>query len=299
MTLEAPEKVLTEFLEYLRIERGMSENTVDAYRRDVQQYLSFLSDAKFRLDDVEPEALSSFFGHLQGSGRSPNTIARKVSSVKGFYRFLVQEEKMNADPTVNLISPKRASNLPSVLTQEEVFKLVEAPDPNRFLGRRNRAMLELLYAAGLRVSELISVKLEHLSLSAATVRCFGKRQKWRIVPVGNYALRAIKEYVEEERPRLTRGRAVDYLFLTRRGDKFTRMGFWKILKKYVKIAGLRRKVTPHTLRHSFATHLLEGGADLRVVQELLGHQSISTTQIYTRVDVEYLREVHRLYHPRA
>lgn len=293
------ETVLKQFLDYLRIERGMSENTLDAYWRDIRQYLNFLNDIGFKFSRVEPMTLSPFFEKLREKGRDSSTIARKVSSIRSFYRFLLQEERIDADPTINLILPKRAHKLPNVLTQEEVFKLVEAPDQSRFLGRRNRAMLELLYAAGLRVSELISAKLEHFSFSTATLRCFGKRQKWRIVPIGNYALKAIKQYVEEERPRLTKGKAIDYLFLSQRGNRLTRMGFWKILKKYARMSGLGGKVTPHTLRHSFATHLLEGGADLRAVQELLGHQSISTTQIYTKVDIEYLREVHRLYHPRA
>lgn len=299
MSIQNGESLLKEFLDYLRIERGVSENTLDAYRRDVKEYLDFLNNIGLGSPQVEPPTLSSFFENLRKHGRDPTTIARKVSSIRGFYRFLLQEEKIGLDPALNITLPRRASKLPNVLTQNEVFKLVEAPDPNKFLGKRNRAMLELLYAAGLRVSELISIKLEHLSLSNATLRCFGKRQKWRLVPIGKYAMKAIQEYIEEERPKLTKGKAIDYLFLTQRGDKLTRMGFWKILKKYARISGLGRKVSPHTLRHSFATHLLEGGADLRVVQELLGHQNISTTQIYTKVDVEYLREVHRLYHPRA
>ncbi len=293
------EKKLQEFLDYLRIERGLSENTLDAYQRDVREYLDFLNNANVGSLQVDPPTLSAFFGHLRERGRDSGTIARKVSSIRGFYRFLFQEEKIDVDPTINLALPKRASKLPNVLTQEEVFKLVEAPDSNKFLGQRNKAMLELLYAAGLRVSELISIKLEHLSLSTGTLTCFGKRSKWRLVPFGNYARNAVRRYMEGERPRLTKGKATDYLFLSQRGNRLTRMGFWKILRKYARASGLGQRVTPHTLRHSFATHLLEGGADLRVVQELLGHQSISTTQIYTKVDIEYLREVHRLYHPRA
>ena len=293
------DELLRQFLDYLRIEKGLSENTLDSYERDIRQYLDFLADSGDHFPQHDTHRLSLFFAALKEKGRNSSTIARKVSSIRGFYRFLLQEEEIELDPTVNLTAPRRGSPLPNVLTQEEVCKLVETPNSSRFLGRRDRAMLELLYAAGLRVSELISIRLEDLSFSAATLRCFGKRRKWRLVPVGHYAMDAIKVYIEEERPRLTRGRAVDYLFLTRRGTRFTRMGFWKLLRKYARLSGLAGKVTPHTLRHSFATHLLEGGADLRVVQELLGHQSIATTQIYTRVDVEHLREVHRLYHPRA
>ncbi len=299
MTTVNGEQLLKEFIDYSRIERGLSENTLDAYQRDIREYLDFLDDVGITFSRVESPTLSGFFEYLQDRKRDPSTIARKISSIRGFHTFLLQEEKIDTDPTMNIVLPKRASKLPNVLTQEEVFKFVEAPDSNKFLGRRDRAMLELLYASGLRVSELVSVKLEHLSFSTATLRCFGKRRKWRLVPVGDYALKAIREYMEEERPKLTKGKAMDYLFLTQRGGKLTRMGFWKIVKKYALKAGLGQKVTPHTLRHSFATHLLEGGADLRVVQELLGHQSISTTQIYTKVDIEYLREVHRLYHPRA
>jgi integrase/recombinase XerD len=293
------DELLKQFLDYLRIEKGLSENTLESYERDIRQYLDFLDCTGQDFPQRDTQKFSQYFTNLTEKGRNPSTIARKISSIRGLYRFLLQEEEIDLDPTANLTPPKRKSLLPHVLTQEEVFKLVEAPDSTRFLGRRDRAMLELLYAAGLRVSELISIRLEDLSFPTTTLRCFGKRRKWRVVPVGHYAVKAIKDYMAEERPRLTHGRAVDYLFLTRRGTKFTRMGFWKILKKYAKSCGLTEKVTPHTLRHSFATHLLEGGADLRVVQELLGHQSIATTQIYTRVDVEYLREVHRLYHPRA
>ncbi len=290
------ESLLREFVDFLRIERGLSDNTLYAYRIDVAQFIDSLE--RVGPLDADSAVLSSFFTQLRAH-LSPSTISRKISSVRSFYGYLLQEEKIASDPTMHLAAPRRAERLPMVLTQDEVRRLVEAPDPSRALGRRNRAMLELLYAAGLRISELISVKLEHLSMTEATLRCLGKRQKWRLVPVGSFAMDAIQQYIDEERPRLTKGKANDYLFLTRRGDRMTRMGFWKVVKKHARMAGIQRRVTPHTLRHSFATHLLEGGADLRSVQELLGHQSISTTQIYTKVDIEHLREVHKLYHPRA
>ena len=299
MSVCAGENLLTGFLDYLRIERSLSEHTLDAYRRDIVQYLAFLTRNGLDLLRVELPALSTFFADLREKGRNPRTIARKASSIKAFHRFLLDEEKLDHDPTINLILPKRTDKLPHVLSHDEVFALIDAPHEFAYLGKRDKAMLELTYGAGLRVSELISVKLEHLSFKDAVLRCFGKRSKWRLIPVGRYALKAIEAYMEHERPGLTKGKAIDYLFLTRRGGKFSRMGFWKLLKKYAKAARLKTRVTPHTLRHSFATHLLEGGADLRAVQELLGHKSISTTQIYTKVDVEYLRETHRLYHPRA
>ena len=299
MSIQNQETLLKEFLDHLRIDRGLSENTLDAYKRDIREYLDFIKKVGLDSAQVGLSTLSSFFSSLRNKGRDSSTIARKASSIKSFYRFLLREEKLSVDPTLHLTAPKRTMRLPYVLNQAEVSKLVESPDPNRHLGKRDRAMLELMYGTGLRVSELISIKMADISFSNSIVRCFGKRQKWRVVPIGSYAFKAVKEYMEEERPKLTKGKAIDYLFLSQRGSKLTRMGFWKILKKYAKLSGLGKRVTPHTLRHSFATHLLEGGADLRVVQELLGHQSIATTQIYTKVDVEYLRETHRLYHPRA
>ncbi len=288
------DELLRRFTDYLTAERGVSSNTVASYREDVRQFLAFLKESA---QELTPEALGGFVQASRRKGLSPSTVSRRVSALRLFSSFLVQEGLTSSDPSQELEAPKVVKRLPRVLDQEEVARLLEQPDLSTSLGIRNRAALELLYATGLRVSELLTLKLSDLFLSEGFLRCSGKGSKERIVPIGSFACRWVERYIKEIRPKL-RKEGTDLLILNRRGRRLSRMGFWKILKRYALRAGLK-EVSPHTLRHSFATHLLEGGADLRAVQEMLGHSSLATTQIYTHIDREYLKEVHRTYHPRG
>lgn len=286
-------RLLSQFTNYLRAERGLSPNTVASYRGDAGQFLSY---AKKSGGALTPEVLRGFVQRLRRKGLSPSSISRKVSSLRLFSAFLVQERLRGSDISQDLETPVSVKKLPKVLDQKEVARLLEQPNLSKDLGIRDRAALELLYATGLRVSELLSLKLSDLFLEERLIRCSGKGSKERVVPIGSFAARWVTRYVQEVRPKLRKG-GTDLLILNGRGGRLSRMGFWRILRRYALQAGLK-DVTPHTLRHSFATHLLEGGADLRAVQEMLGHSSLATTQIYTHIDREYLKEVHRLYHPR-
>lgn len=290
---------LTEFLNFIQVEKGLSDNTAQAYRGDLKNYLTFLTDNKGvnSLNTITQSHISDFVSEMRGYGLNPNSISRKITSIRLFHRFLVQEGFCTEDPSLFVELPKKEKKLPTVLTRNEVFKLLEIPETDRPTGKRDKAMLEILYATGVRISELLSIKLSDILFNSHLLRCTGKGNKTRLVPIGTEALNAAKSYLEA-RPKLSKRRC-DYLFLNTRGNKLSRMGFWKILVRYVKLAGIDKRVTPHTLRHTFATHLLEGGADLRSVQEMLGHESITTTQIYTHIDVEYLKEVHRSFHPRG
>jgi integrase/recombinase XerD len=249
--------------------------------------------------DVGPRLLRDFVYHLKDVGLAPASIRRNVSAVRTYYRFLLAEGHVVRDPSERLETPKRWRTLPDVLTVDEVSRLLAAPSLDEPLAFRDRALLELAYGAGLRVSEWIGLGARDVLFEEQLVRVFGKGSKERLVPIGRSAIGAVAVYLRELRPKLEKGGGKGVLFLNARGTPLTRMGAWKILRKYVEQAGITKHVSPHTLRHSFATHLLEGGADLRAVQEMLGHADISTTQIYTHVDREYLRSVHRQYHPRA
>ncbi|HYC52165.1 MAG TPA: site-specific tyrosine recombinase XerD [Gemmatimonadaceae bacterium] len=288
------------FTEFLALERGASPRTREAYARDVERFIAFaIVKGAASPTGVTPRLLRDFVYHLKDLGLSPASIRRNVSAIRGYFRFLVGDGHVVRDPSERLDTPKRWRTLPEVLTVDEVQTLLAAPTMDDPLYFRDRAMLELAYGAGLRVSEWIGIGVRDTLFDEGLVRVFGKGSKERLVPIGRGAIGALAIYVRELRPTLERGSGKGRLFLNARGQPLSRMGAWKILQKYVQRAGITKRVFPHTLRHSFATHLLEGGADLRAVQEMLGHADISTTQIYTHVDREYLRQVHRRYHPRA
>jgi integrase/recombinase XerD len=291
---------LERFQDFLSLEQGASPRTLEAYLRDVERFATYvLTRGASAPTDADARVLREFVYHLKDLGLSPASIRRNVSAVRGYFRFLVGEGHLVRDPSERLETPKRWRTLPEVLSVSEVERLLAAPTLDDPLAFRDRALLELAYGAGLRVSEWISLGVRDLLLEDSLVRVFGKGSKERLVPIGRTAVGAVAVYLRELRPRLERGEGRGVLFLNARGQPMTRMGAWKILRKYVDRASISKHVTPHTLRHSFATHLLEGGADLRAVQEMLGHVDISTTQIYTHVDREYLRSVHRQFHPRA
>jgi integrase/recombinase XerD len=288
------------FQDYLSVEQGASPRTNEAYARDLDRFALFarLAGAATPVD-VSPRTLRDYVYHLKDLGLAPASIRRNVSAVRSYFRFLIGEGHLVRDPSERLETPRRWHTLPEVLTVDDVTLLLASPSLDDPLVFRDRALLELAYGAGLRVSEWITMGVRDVMLGDGLVRVFGKGSKERLVPIGRSAIGAVAVYTRELRPKLERGAGKGVLFLNARGEPLTRMGAWKILRKYVERAGITKHVSPHTLRHSFATHLLEGGADLRAVQEMLGHADISTTQIYTHVDREYLRSVHRQYHPRA
>lgn len=291
---------LQAFEDALQIEEGASPRTIEAYRRDVircaaQMRAMGITQAK----DITPAALREFVYHLKDLGLAGSSIRRNISALRTWFRIMVAEGLVTTDPTERLDSPQRWRTLPEVLSVDEVTRLLAAPGLDERLAFRDRAMLELAYGAGLRVSEWIGMSVKDVMLEDSLVRVLGKGNKERLVPIGRSAIGAVAVYLRELRPVLERGGGKGILFLNGRGAPLSRMGAWKLVRKYVGMAGIEKPVSPHTLRHSFATHLLEGGADLRAVQEMLGHADISTTQIYTHVDREYLRSVHRQFHPRA
>lgn len=294
------EKILDEFIYYLAVERGLAENTMVSYRTDLAGYIAFCR--KHGLDSLErtgKDTIMSYLFQLQLDGRSPATISRHLAAVRTFYRYVVSEGFLSKDPSVDLESPKSAQKLPRVLTVEEVDLLLGQPLTGEPAGIRDKAMLELLYATGIRVSELVSLDLEHIHLENGFIRCFGKGSKERMVPLGDVAARYLGEYLAQGRSKLIKTGHVDALFVNQHGRRLTRQGFWKIIKKYAQKAKIEMEITPHTIRHSFATHLLENGADIRSVQEMLGHADISTTQIYTHLTRRKLKEVYNRSHPRA
>lgn len=305
MTSALPEDVrrafmLDGFASFLGLEQGSSPRTGEAYGRDLGRMVEFaVMRGCGQPVQVTPLLLREFVYHLKDLGLAPASIRRTISAVRSYFRFLLAEGALVRDPSDRLETPRRWRTLPEVLTVDEVSLLLAAPSLDEPLAFRDRAMLEMAYGAGLRVSEWISLSVRDLILDDGLVRVLGKGSKERLVPLGRPAIGAVAIYLRELRPRLERGAGQGVLFLNARGEPLSRMGAWKILRKYVELAGITRHVSPHTLRHSFATHLLEGGADLRAVQEMLGHADISTTQIYTHVDREYLRTVHRQYHPRS
>lgn len=291
---------LESFRDYLALETGASPHTVDNYLRDLRHLLAFLGErGSSGPARVERTTLRQFVFALKDMGQSPATIRRHVSALRTYYGFLLGEGLVTDDPSDRLESPKRGRKLPSVLSVAEVEALLAAPKLEDPLAWRDRALLELGYGAGLRVSEICDLRLEDLLAADQLLRVIGKGNKQRLVPIGRKTLAAVAVYLNSIRPTLDRGRTRGKLILNARGGPLSRVGAWGVVKKAALGAGIRRNVTPHTLRHSFATHLLEGGADLRAVQEMLGHADLSTTQIYTHVDREYLRTVHRQFHPRG
>jgi integrase/recombinase XerD len=292
--------LLERFADFLTLEKGASPRTREAYARDVTRFVDFaLTRGAAAPLDATPKMLREFVYQLKDLGLSPSSIRRNVSAVRSYFRFLMGDGHVVRDPSERLDTPQRWRTLPEVLSVAEIQKLLSAPTMDDPLYFRDRAMLEVAYGAGLRVSEWIGIGVKDVWLDDGLVRVFGKGSKERLVPIGRGAIGSLAIYLREQRPKLERRSGKGTLFLNARGEPLSRMGAWKILAKYVKRAGITKRVSPHTLRHSFATHLLEGGADLRAVQEMLGHADISTTQVYTHVDREYLRQVHRRYHPRA
>ena len=292
--------LVKEFINYLAVERGLADNTLDSYNRDLKQFQEFLSNEKVEnIQKATRNIVMSYLMFLQKRGRATATVSRHLAALKSFYHFLLREKYIEKDPTANLESPKLEKKLPRILSVNEVEKLLSQPKGNEPTGLRDKAMLELLYASGIRVSELISLDMNHINLDMGYIRCFGKGSKERIVPVGSFARKCVNEYLQKGRAKLIKSRAEKALFVNQHGRRLTRQGFWKIIKKYATKAGISKEITPHTLRHSFATHLLENGADLRSVQEMLGHADITTTQIYTHLTKGRLREVYTKSHPRA
>lgn len=291
---------LARFLHYLRVERGASSHTQDAYSRDLRQLIDFARKRGYSLHETLGEnGLLAFAQHLRQQGLAEVSIERKLCAARAFTRFLRQEGVLPEETVAPVATFRLPRKLPNALSRQEVEKLLSLPDTRTPIGLRDKAMLELAYAAGLRVSEVVGLRLQDVDLHEGFVRVFGKRAKERWVPFGDGAKSALESYLQIARPRLLGKRSEDYLFLSERGTPLSRTQFWLRLKQYAQRAGISRPVSPHTLRHSFAVHLLQGGADLRAVQEMLGHTSINTTQIYTRVSIEHLREVYRKHHPRA
>ena len=288
------------FLNYLLISEGLSPNTIAAYKKDLQIYHAWLIDQNFSVfDQVSRDQVQSFILHLKNEGRSDKSNARLLSTLKRFYQWGVVNDFFQTDPTALLKSPKVAKSIPSVLTEQQIVKLLSSPDLTTPLGIRDRAILELMYATGLRVSEVVDLPFEQVNLSAGLVQVTGKGSKERIVPMGELAIEWIERYIKEARPSLTKGRFVATLFVSRIGRTMTRQTLWHRVKNLAFDVGIQNKLSPHTLRHAFATHLINHGADLRTVQLLLGHSDLSTTQIYTHVAKERLHKLHQQHHPRG
>ena len=286
-----------QFIHHLRVEKGLARNTIESYSRDLTRYFDFLEKSSLHPLEASQINIMEYVSSLAGP-LSIRSIARNLSSLKVFYRFLVSDGKIQTNPARLISNPKLPRRLPGVLSGEEVERLLAAPDASTNRGLRDRAMLELLYASGLRVSELVGLRITNINLEAGWVRTLGKGSKERMVPMGSKAQQSLKEYLTHSRPSLLRKRSSSYLFVTSRAKPMSRQAFWKITKRVSKMAGIRKEISPHSLRHSFASHLLEHGADLRSVQIMLGHADISTTQIYTHVTRERLKQIHERYHPR-
>jgi len=291
---------MDQYLNYLLIEKGLSANTLDSYRMDLNRFADFLHAGGIRsLCETDSSVILRHLISLRDSGMGPRSRARHLVALRGFFKFLVQEKILERNPASRIDLPKSGLKLPDVLSVQEINQLLNMPNLQKPAGIRNAAMLELMYAAGLRVSELVTVKLQDVNLDGCCVRVFGKGAKERMVPFGEPARQKIDFYVTTVRPFLLRPHISPFLFVARAGKPMTRQGFWKILKQYAQTAGIPKAITPHSLRHSFASHLLEGGADLRSVQIMLGHVDISTTQIYTHVAREHLKRMHEKFHPRG
>lgn len=290
---------INEYLHTLKIERGLSENSLASYGRDLRYFAAFLQENELTLPDAAQENVRAYLESLKENGRSTRSVARLISSLRGFYQYLHQLKVIDQNPMATIDSPKPARHLPEVLSLKETERLLEAPDTTKTLGIRDRAILEVMYATGLRVSELIHIQLADLHLAEGLIVTIGKGDKERLVPLGTQAIRWVEKYLADSRPLLLKGRRDPFLFLNFHGRPLTRQGIWKNLQQTVRNAGINKRVTPHTLRHSFATHLLENGADLRTVQDLLGHADISTTQIYTHVSKKRLSDVYHAHFPRA
>lgn len=292
-------QAVDEFLAYLSVERGLSRNTLVAYGGDLQRYAVFLAKrGKHQPRQVVSEDLTEFLYDEKQQGRSPGSIARRLAAVRMFHRFLTGERRIEQDPTESVETPRVWRNLPDPLSVEEVGRLLEQPRADRWPGVRDRALLEVLYASGLRASEVAMLTVNDLDFDVGCLRCVGKGSKERVVPIGRKAQEAVQRYLQKARPRVVTPDSDAWLFLSRRGHRVSRQTIWKAIRRYARQARITKRVSPHTLRHSFATHLLERGADLRIVQELLGHASVATTQVYTHVTTSRLKAIHQQFHPR-
>lgn len=292
--------LLDEFLNYLSVERGLSKNTISSYGTDLAHFIGYLEKkGASDIDRIKRQDIMNYMLSLKDSGISSNSISRALVAIKMFYRFLVQERLAKDDVAGVLESPKLIRPLPNVLNTVEVDKLLAAPDIRDWIGLRDKAALELMYATGMRVSEMVELAIDGLNLDVGFIKCRGKGDKERIVPLGKAANAAVARYMEKVRPNLAKNKQDAHVFLSRLGKKISRQSFWKMIKTNARRARIKKDITPHTLRHSFATHLLERGADLRVVQEMLGHADIATTQIYTHINKERLKSIHKQFHPRA
>jgi len=287
------------FLSYLSAERGLARNTVAAYRDDLGTYLEFIAGQKIdTLSKTSRGEVTAFMLSQKEKGISPNSIARRLAAIKTFYRFLVRERILKNDPTGLIDTPKLWKKVPDTLSTNEVDALLAQPNIRKNQGIRDKAILETFYATGMRVSEVCGLKTENVNLEVGFLRCIGKGNKERIIPLGKKAIAAITRYISSSRPRLLKQKECEYLFVSRSGKRISRQSLWKLIKQYARLARIKKPIKPHILRHSFATHLLERGADLRSVQEMLGHSNISTTQIYTHISKDRLKSIHRSFHPR-
>ena len=293
------DELTQKYLDFLIIEKGLSDNSLASYSSDLAQFITFLEKNHIHdMNNVDTSVIFSWLINLSKKGLAAKSRARHLITVRGLYKFLINEKKIATNPVKNVDIPKIGLALPKFMTISEITALLEAPDIKNPRGMRNSAMMEIMYGAGLRVSELVSMKLQDINLDANFVRVMGKGSKERIIPIGTPARSITRKWIKEGRPLLLKKISTPYLFVARAGKPMTRQSFWKIIKKYALAANISKNITPHTLRHSFATHLLEGGADLRSVQTMLGHTDISTTQIYTHISREYLIKMHQKYHPR-
>ncbi|MBI1940047.1 MAG: site-specific tyrosine recombinase XerD [Acidobacteria bacterium] len=290
---------LVAFLDFIRVEKGLAANSIDSYGRDLRGFVEFLFREGKTFKQTRREDVRNYLASLYRRELSARSVARHLVSLRNFFHFLVKEGRIESDPTAEVDSPQIGHSLPQYLSTDEVEKLLAQPDPNRSAGLRDRAMLELLYATGMRVSELVNLRWEDFEPDLGVVRCRGKGGKERLIPVGKSALRAVEAYVRTARKSMAKGREAPFLFLNPRGGRLSRVGFWMLIRRHGKAAGITGPLTPHVVRHSFATHLLERGADLRSIQLMLGHSDISSTQIYTHVLKERLKQVYESHHPRA
>lgn len=293
------EELVDKFLDAIWMERGLSQNTLGAYRADLMTLGRSLATGSKSIDEADKADLLGFIAERVESGAKPRSTARQLSSFRRFYRYIMREGMRDTDPTADIEMPRIGRSLPKTLTEDEVDALLNAPNTDEPLGHRDRAMLELLYATGLRVSELINLQQSQINFNQGVLRIVGKGDRERLIPLGEESQRWLRDFINGPRMEILLERQTDFLFPTRRGDRMTRQAFWHIIKRYAEKAGIRRKLSPHSLRHAFATHLLNRGADLRVVQLLLGHSDLSTTQIYTHVARERLKELHGEHHPRG
>jgi integrase/recombinase XerD len=292
---------LKEYLALLKVEKNLTKNTISSYRNDLETFLNYTEDIGLKdLSEISSDHISSFFKLLKNLGLNERSSARYFSSIRGFFKYLIKNDYVESSPIEKMKAPKISRKLPSVLSVDEINMLLSAPFAEDKFGIRDKAILEVFYACGLRVSELINLKIVDLFLKENLIKVFGKGRKERLIPIGSTAIACIENYLTQSRPFLKKNlQSENYVFLSNRGKKFSRMGVWKIVKRYVEQTNIKKEIHPHTFRHSFATHLIEGGADLRSVQEMLGHSDISTTQIYTHIDRDYIKKVHKMYHPRG